>query len=130
MLVLILKNFFLFNYLYSIFNFNKSYLKNFLLKFNKVLSFKLSKILSNFKKILFIKILKRKKIINLINYYSIKIFIINKIHYSCFNFINFFKFNIFYSTIFKIKKININLNNYIFELCHLNYFLKIIIFIF
>ncbi|AGS33203.1 hypothetical protein NASALF_049 [Candidatus Nasuia deltocephalinicola str. NAS-ALF] len=130
MLIIILKNFFIFNYIYGVLEFNKNYAKNFLIFLNKNF-FYFIKNFNIFKKILLLKILKKKKILIFIYFYINKIFLIKKYFYKNFNFFLYLKsINFNSKNIIFIKNINININNYIFVFSYFNYLIKLFFFFF
>ncbi|ALP70027.1 hypothetical protein ASU29_114 [Candidatus Nasuia deltocephalinicola] len=131
MLVVILKNFFIFNYIYGVLEFNKNYAENFLIFLHKNFPYYYIKNFNIFKKILILNILKKKKNLIFINFYLNKIFLIKKYFYKNFNFFLYLKnINFKLKNIIFIKKINININNYIFIFSYFNYLIKIFFFFF
>lgn len=128
MLVLILKNFFIFNYLYNVLDFNRSYIKKFLSFSNKTLSFNYRYLFFNFKKFFFFKIFKKKFFLKLIEYYSFRIFVIKKKDFLSFDYFIFLEKKISFNKIF-IRKTIFNFDNLIFFISFLNFIIKIVFFI-
>ncbi|WP_259288805.1 hypothetical protein [Candidatus Nasuia deltocephalinicola] len=131
MLVLLLNNFFIFNFLYSFLNFNKNYVNNYLIFLKKIIISNIdNKFFYKFKKIFFLKILKKNKILKKIKFYNLKIFIFKKNFFN-FNLFNFLTFNKILYYKFLIKKILFNnLLFYIIILLNFNFYFKILIVLF
>ncbi|WP_259286503.1 hypothetical protein [Candidatus Nasuia deltocephalinicola] len=131
MLVLLLNNFFIFNFLYSFLNFNKKYISNYLIFFKKIIISNIDKkFFYKFKKIFFFKILIKNKILKRVKFYNLKIFIFKKNFFN-FRLFEFLKINKILYYKFLIKKILFNnLLFYIINLLNFNFYIKILIILF
>ncbi len=131
MLVLLLNNFFIFNFLYGFLNFNKKYISNYLIFFKKTIILNIdNKFFYKFKKIFFFKILIKNKILKKIKFYNLKVFVFKK-NFFKFNLFKFLKINKILYYKFLIKKILFNnLLFYFINLLDFNFYIKILIVLF